>query len=48
MSVKQSLKSILRPVYYRLPARICYGPLFSPTTTLLEQSERWSEDRLLE
>jgi phenylacetate-CoA ligase len=42
------LKSILRPAYYRLPARICFGPLFRPTLEFLEQSQTWSEDRLIE
>src|SRR3954468_20678147 len=48
MSIKGAAKSILKPVYYRLPARFCYGPQFQPTFKLLEQSERWSEDRLTE
>ncbi|HEX8184221.1 MAG TPA: phenylacetate--CoA ligase family protein, partial [Blastocatellia bacterium] len=48
MSIKGAVKSILKPVYYRLPARFCYGPQFHSTFKLLEQSERWSEDRLAE
>ena len=48
MGFKQTLKSFLRPVYYRLPASICYGPLFSPTLKLLEESQHWSEDRLID
>ena len=48
MSAKAKLKSILRPAYYRLPAAICYGPVFSPTMKLLEDSEHWDEARLLE
>jgi phenylacetate-CoA ligase len=48
MSIKGAVKSILKPVYYRLPARFCYGPQFYPTFKLLEQSQHWSEDRLKE
>jgi phenylacetate-CoA ligase len=48
MSIKAAVKSTLKPVYYRLPARFCYGPRFYPTFKLLRQSERWSEDRLTE
>lgn len=48
MSIKGAVKSMLKPVYYRLPARFCYGPQFYPTFRLLEQSQRWSEDRLAE
>jgi phenylacetate-CoA ligase len=46
MSIKGAVKSILKPVYYRLPARFCYGPWFQPTFKLLERTEHWSEDRL--
>ncbi|MFY9554665.1 MAG: phenylacetate--CoA ligase family protein, partial [Blastocatellia bacterium] len=46
--IKGKLKSILRPAYSRLPAKFCYGPLFLPTMKFLEESQTWSEDRLLE
>lgn len=46
MGAKDSIKSLLKPVYYRLPDRLCYGPQYAPTLDLLKQSERWSEDRL--
>lgn len=47
-TIKGRLKSILRPAYYRLPLRICYGPLFESTLKSLEDSQTWSEDRLIE
>lgn len=46
--IKGRLKAILRPAYYRLPPRICYGPLFESTLRFLEESQTWSEDRLIE
>jgi phenylacetate-CoA ligase len=46
--IKGGLKAILRPAYYRLPPRICYGPLFESTLKFLEESQTWSEDRLIE
>ena len=46
--IKGKLKSILRPAYYRLPARICFGPSFQPTLEFLEESQTWGEDRLIE
>src|SRR6266571_4255440 len=46
--IKGKLKSILRPAYYRLPARICFGPSFRPTLEFLEESQTWGEDRLIE
>jgi phenylacetate-CoA ligase len=46
--IKGKLKSILKPVYYRLPAKFCYGPLFLPTLKFLEESQRWDEARLIE
>jgi phenylacetate-CoA ligase len=48
MSIKGALKTMLKPVYYRLPSRFCYGPQFYPTFKLLEQSQHWGEDRLAE
>ncbi|PYP85889.1 MAG: CoF synthetase [Blastocatellia bacterium AA13] len=48
MKLNPTIKSILRPIYYRLPANICYGPLYSPTAKLLEESQRWSEERLID
>jgi phenylacetate-coenzyme A ligase PaaK-like adenylate-forming protein len=45
--LKSAFKSILKPVYYRLPARFSNGPLYGPTLRLLEESETWNEDRLL-
>ncbi|HWP41633.1 MAG TPA: phenylacetate--CoA ligase family protein, partial [Blastocatellia bacterium] len=48
MSIKGAIKTLLRPVYYRLPADICYGPQYRPTLELLSESERWDEDRLTE
>jgi phenylacetate-coenzyme A ligase PaaK-like adenylate-forming protein len=47
MEVIRPIKTILKPFYYRLPARICYGRQFTPFLELLAQSENWSEDRLL-
>ncbi len=48
MGIKAAVKQMLRPVYYRLPAKVCYGPQFAPTLNLLKESEHWSEDRLRE
>ncbi len=48
MSMKSKIKSALRPIYYRLPATICYGPMFAPTLALLKESQHWSADRLHE
>ncbi|MEW6209913.1 MAG: phenylacetate--CoA ligase family protein [Acidobacteriota bacterium] len=42
------MKKLLRPVYYRLPPEICYGPLYSPTLALLRESETWDEGRVVE
>ena len=47
-SAKATIKSILRPLYYRLPATVCYGPRFSPTLKLLQESQTWDESRLVE
>jgi phenylacetate-CoA ligase len=46
MSFKSKIKSALRPIYYRLPATICYGKSFAPTLRLLRQSQHWSADQL--
>jgi phenylacetate-CoA ligase len=46
MSMKSKIKSALRPIYYRLPATICYGPMFAPTLALLKESQHWSAERL--
>jgi phenylacetate-CoA ligase len=46
--IKGMLKSILKPAYYRLPVRFCYGSLFLPTLKFLEESQRWDLDRLME
>src|SRR6266850_3388582 len=46
--IKGKLKSILKPAYYRLPVRFCYGSLFLPTLKFLEDSQRWDLDRLIE
>lgn len=48
LPVAEAIKAKLRPIYYRLPANICYGPQFAPTLRLLQQSERWDEARLIE
>lgn len=48
MNLKSTIKSALRPFYYRLPAKICYGPMFAPTLELLRQSQYWSAERLNE
>jgi phenylacetate-CoA ligase len=48
MNLKGKIKSALRPFYYRLPANVCYGPMFAPTLELLKQSQHWSADRLNE
>jgi len=42
------IKNLLRPLYYRLPPSICYGPRFSSTMKLLEESQHWDEGRLIE
>ena len=47
-SAKALVKSILKPLYYRLPATICYGPQFSPTLKLLRESQTWDEARLID
>lgn len=47
-SPKALLKSLLKPIYYRLPATICYGPQFSPTLKLLQESQTWDETRLVD
>lgn len=46
--IRGVLKSILKPVYYRLPARFCYGSSFLRTLEFLEDSQKWSEDRLID
>ncbi|MEK6320282.1 MAG: phenylacetate--CoA ligase family protein [Acidobacteriota bacterium] len=46
--IKGKLKSVLKPAYYSLPARFCYGSSFLPTLKFLEASQRWDEDRLIE
>jgi len=48
MSIRGAVKAVLRPVYYRLPAEICYGRYYSPTLDLLRRTEGWDEDRLAE
>ena len=48
MSLKSEVKRLLRPLYYRLPPSICYGPQFSSTLKLLEESQHWDEGRLIE
>jgi phenylacetate-CoA ligase len=48
MNLKSKIKAALRPVYYRLPAKLCYGPMFAPTLALLRQSQHWSAERLNE
>lgn len=48
MSIKGAIKSRLRPLYYRLPPAICYGPQFSTVLKLLNETEFWPEDRLME
>jgi len=48
MNVRGAIMSLLKPAYYRLPANFCYGPRFAPTLKLLEESQRWDEDRLIE
>jgi len=47
-SAKRLIKTILKPLYYRLPVSICYGPAFSNKLKLLIESQRWSEDRLID
>jgi len=47
-SAKAIIKSILKPLYYRLPATVCYGPQFSPTLKLLQESQTWDEARLID
>ena len=46
--IKGKLKSILKPAYYRLPVRFCYGSLFLPTLKFLEDSQGWDLDRLID
>jgi phenylacetate-CoA ligase len=46
-SAKRLIKPILKPIYYRLPVSICYGPSFSNTLRLLQESQSWTEDRLI-
>ena len=46
MNLKEALKEIVKPVYYRLPRTVCYGPRFATTLRLLDQSEHWSEERI--
>src|SRR5437763_9809240 len=46
MKLKEAAKKVLRPIYYRLPTNLCYGPQFAPTLRLLDESEHWSRDRL--
>ncbi|HKA22948.1 MAG TPA: phenylacetate--CoA ligase family protein [Blastocatellia bacterium] len=45
---KGLIKTILKPIYYRLPVSICYGPSFSNTLKLLTESQTWSEERLVD
>jgi phenylacetate-coenzyme A ligase PaaK-like adenylate-forming protein len=45
---KGLIKTILKPIYYRLPVSICYGPSFSNTLKLLQESQTWSEERLVD
>src|SRR4030095_7711810 len=47
-SAKTIIKSILKPLYYRLPASVCFGSQFSPTLKLLQESQTWDESRLVE
>jgi phenylacetate-CoA ligase len=46
MKLKEAAKKVLRPVYYRLPTNICYGPQFASTLRLLDESEGWGRERL--
>jgi len=46
--IRGAIKSILKPAYHRLPARISYGPSFSPTLKLLAESEQWDQQRLID
>jgi phenylacetate-CoA ligase len=48
MSFSSAVKNLLKPLYYRLPPAVCYGPHFSPTLKLLEESQHWDESRLVE
>lgn len=48
MKLIEAAKKILRPVYYRLPPTLCYGPQFAPTLNLLDESEHWSQEQLLD
>ena len=45
---KGLIKTILKPIYYRLPVSICYGPSFSNTLNLLTESQTWSQERLVD
>ena len=46
--MKDEVKNLLKPFYYRLPPAVCYGPHFSSTLKLLEESQHWDEARLVE
>jgi phenylacetate-CoA ligase len=48
MRFTSEVKNLFKPLYYRLPPSICYGPQFSSTLKLLEESQRWDEGRLIE
>lgn len=48
MGLTRAVKTILRPIYHRLPSAISYGPQFSATLALLRKSQYWSEERLAE
>jgi phenylacetate-CoA ligase len=48
MMIKGRLKRLLKPAYYRLPARFCYGSQFLPTLKFLEESQKWDAQRLIE
>jgi phenylacetate-CoA ligase len=46
--LKKAAKSLLRPAYYRLPKRICYGQEYFRVMALLDESQYWDENRLAE
>jgi phenylacetate-CoA ligase len=48
MSFTGTAKSILEPVYFRLPQRLCYGKKFWEVSEFLEQSQWWDRERLAE
>lgn len=48
MRFTSEVKTLFKPLYYRLPPSICYGPQFSSTLKLLEESQHWDEGRLIE